>query len=220
MPPAQHAASKRSGASAYDLILAAIERGELPPGARLRETEIAAGLGLSRTPVREAFKQLEAEGVIEHQPHQGATVAQLDYGAIVELYFLREVLEGATARLAAIHATDIEIDVIKGMVEEDRKIPDRPDELTHRNKLFHQQVYRASRNRFLIRALDNMRTTLVLGTTLESSTRGNTIKAIEDHAELISAIEARDPETAEEVARRHVRSAFKRRLARQAETNR
>lgn len=208
--------TKPSGTSAYELILAAIENGDLKPGSRLRETELAARLGLSRTPVREAFKQLEAEGVIEHLPHQGAVVSQLDYGAIVELYFLREVLEGAAARLAAIHATDTEIEVIKAMVEADRNMLDKPEELTHRNKLFHQQVYRASRNRFLIRALDNMRTTLVLGTTLETGARSSTRTAIDGHAELIEAIEKRDPDAAEAAARNHVRGAFKVRLARHA----
>jgi len=208
--------TKPSGASAYDIILASIEEGELRPGSWLREADLAARLGLSRTPVREALKQLEAEGVIEHRPHQGSVVAQLDYGATVELYFLREILEGAAARLAAIHATDTEIEILRQMVEEDRNLLDQPEELTRRNKLFHQRVYRASRNRFLIRALDNMRTTMVLGTTLERGARTTTATAIEDHGNLIDAIASRNPDAAEEVARSHVRGAFKVRLARQA----
>ncbi len=203
---------KSSGANAYEVILAAIEDHELAPGSRLRETELAQRLGLSRTPVREALKQLEAEGVVEHRPHQGAVVAQLDYAAVVELYFLREVLEGAAARLAAIHATDEEIETLQAMVEVDRTLLDQPHELQRRNKLFHQRLYRASRNRFLIRALDNMRTTLILGTSIDEKTGGSGNTAIESHADLVAAIARRDPAGAERAARDHVRGAFKVRL--------
>lgn len=206
--------SKPSGANAYDLILAAIESGELPPGSRLRETELAMRLGISRTPVREALKQLETEGIVEHRPHQGAVVAQLDHTALCELYFLREVLEGAAARLAASHATEAEIEMLQDMVEVDRTLLDKPRELKRRNKLFHQQLYRASRNRFLIRALDNMRTNLILGTTIDEKTGGGTT-AIESHSAVVKAIGSRDPEAAEQAARNHVREAFKVRLRQQ-----
>jgi DNA-binding GntR family transcriptional regulator len=202
---------KSSGENAYERILAAIESRELEPGSRLRETELAKRLGLSRTPVREALKQLEAEGVVEHRPHQGAVVAQLDHTAVVELYFLREILEGAAARLAAIHATDAEIELLQSMIDVDRTLLDQPQELQRRNKLFHQRLYRTSRNRFLIRALDNLRITLALGTSIEAKTSGGAA-AIDSHAELVAAIAAHKPSLAEEMARDHVRGAFKVRL--------
>lgn len=206
---------KSSGASAYELILAAIENHELPPGSRLRETELAMRLGLSRTPVREALKQLETEGIVEHRPHQGAVVSQLDHAALVELYFLREVLEGSAARLAAMHATDTEIEMLQEMIETDRTLLDKPQELQRRNKLFHQRLCYASRNRFLIRALDNMRTHLILGTTINEKTGGG-VAAIESHAELVEAIAKRDADAAEKAARDHVRHAFRTRLRQQA----
>ncbi|HTU12236.1 MAG TPA: GntR family transcriptional regulator [Allosphingosinicella sp.] len=201
-----------SGKSAYELILGQMENGELRPGSRLRETELAIRLGLSRTPVREALKQLEAEGLVAHQAHQGAVVAQLDYSAVAELYFMRELLEGAAARLAAIHATPTEIEVMQSMIATDRTMLDRPQELVRRNKLFHQQMYNASRNRFLIRSLANMRTTLMLmaGTTLAVADRGSV--SIDEHDDTLRAIAARDPDGAEAAARAHIRSAFKVRL--------
>jgi DNA-binding GntR family transcriptional regulator len=201
---------KPSGASAYDVILSAIESGQLNPGNRLRETELAERLGLSRTPVREALKQLQAEGLVEHKPHQGAVVAVLDYSAIVELYFLREVLEGAAARLAALHASPTEIEIMQSMVETDRGLT-QPQERARHNKAFHQQICRASRNRFLIRTLDNLRITLALGTTLTNA--GRMGAAVEDHAAVVRAIAARNPDAAEEAARSHIRNALKIRLA-------
>jgi DNA-binding GntR family transcriptional regulator len=205
---------KPSGANAYDVILSAIEKGELNSGNRLRETELAERLGLSRTPVREALKQLQAEGLVEHRPHHGAVVAQLDYSAIVELYFLREVLEGAAARLAALHASPTEVELMQSMLETDRRLPESSPERARHNKAFHQQVCRASRNRFLIRALDNLRITLALGTTLGGRT-GVRDNAIEGHAAIVNAIAARDPIAAEEAARSHVRGALKIRLSQQ-----
>jgi len=211
--------NKLSGASAYQLILAQMEDGILRPGTRLREAELAAQLGLSRTPVREALKQLESEGLVTHQAHLGAVVSQLDYTAVAELYFMRELLEGAAARLAAIHATPTEIEVLREMVETDRTLCDDPQELVKRNKLFHQQIYNASRNRFLIRSLANMRTTLMLmaGVTLSVADRGNV--SIDEHEATLKAIIARDPDAAEAAARTHIRRAFKVRLNIQASQN-
>ncbi|OJY63592.1 MAG: GntR family transcriptional regulator [Sphingobium sp. 66-54] len=201
-----------SGASAYQLILAQMENGMLRPGSRLREAELAAQLGLSRTPVREALKQLETEGLVAHQAHLGAVVSQLDYTAVTELYFMRELLEGAAARLAAIHATPTEIEVLHEMIATDRTLYDQPQELVKRNKLFHQQIYNASRNRFLIRSLANMRTTLMLmaGVTLSVADRGSV--SIDEHEATLKAIAARDPDAAEAAARTHIRRAFKVRL--------
>ena len=104
--------ARSSASDAYDTLLAAIEDGGLPAGVRLRESELAEQLAISRTPVREALKRLELQGLVVHEPHHGAVVASLDYGQMTELYLLREVLEGSAARLAAQHATATEIGVV------------------------------------------------------------------------------------------------------------
>ncbi|MBD3764844.1 MAG: GntR family transcriptional regulator [Rhodobacterales bacterium] len=102
-------ASPPQGQTAYRQLLDEIRRGALPPGARLRETDLADRLGISRTPVREAIRQLEADGLVTHLPRQGATVRQLDYAEVIELYEMRAVLEGTAARLAARAASDVEL---------------------------------------------------------------------------------------------------------------
>lgn len=73
------------GQGAYRRLLQDIRAGSLPPGTRLRETELAERLGISRTPVREAIRQLEADGLVIHLPRQGATVRSLDYAEVIEL---------------------------------------------------------------------------------------------------------------------------------------
>jgi DNA-binding GntR family transcriptional regulator len=212
-PPVKAMEKGRStGFGAYELLLNAIEGGALAPGSRLRETEIAARFGISRTPVREALKRLEVQGLVTHQPHHGAAVTELGYGEITELYALREVLEGTAARLAALHATSTEVDILQGMIAHDHSLIDAPKELARRNKLFHRQIHQSARNRFLSAVLDNMRTSLMLlsGTTLTAPNRART--SLEEHQAIVNAIARRDDVAAETEARQHIVNAFKTRL--------
>ena len=85
--------------TAYDQLFQAIERSEIKPGDRLLETDLAALFGVSRTPVREAIRRLEAEGVVEHKPRVGAVVRTLGQQEIIELYEMRIVLEKTAATI-------------------------------------------------------------------------------------------------------------------------
>lgn len=204
--------SRSSGAGAYELILDAIDSGALPPGTRLREVELAERFHVSRTPVREALKRLEATGLVVHEPHHGAVVAMLDHGQTVELYQVREVLEGAAARLAASQATPEEIEILREMLAQDHARVDDPVALARGNRLFHRQLHLAARNRFLDTMLENMRRSLLLlaGTTLGQPERGPA--SLAEHGEIVAAIAAHDPDAAEAAARRHIRHAFKARI--------
>ena len=104
---------------AYTLILDAIETGDFRPGARLVESELAERLGVSRTPVREALQRLETQGMLSRDG-RSLIVASLDHNQLAELYTVRAELEGLAARLAARHATDEEINVLRGMVRDDQ----------------------------------------------------------------------------------------------------
>ncbi len=209
-PPAPPGQS--SGAEAYELLLSDIEEGRLAPGTRLRELALAGRLGLSRTPVREALKRLELQGIVVHEPHHGAVVASLDYGRTAELYLLREVLEGTAARLAAQHATAVEVEVLQRMVEDDRALAGDPPLLARRNRQFHRQVRDTARNRFLGQALEALRLSLALlaGTTLGEPGRAGA--AVDEHAEIVAQIARRDPDAAEHAAREHIRRAFRVRI--------
>jgi DNA-binding GntR family transcriptional regulator len=203
---------RSSGAETYELLLSDIENGGLPPGARLREAELAERFKLSRTPIREALKRLELQGLVAHEPHHGAVVASLDYGQVGELYLLREVLEGTSARLAAQHATEVEIGVLQSMVERDRQLFGDPRELARTNRQFHQQIRDSARNRYLGAALENLRISLALlaGRTLAAPGRAE--QAIEEHAAIIARIAAHDRDGAEKAAREHIRRAFRTRV--------
>lgn len=139
-----------SGEAAYDALIAALHGGVFNPGDRLREEDVAQRLNLSRTPVREALRRMEAEGLILHRPRQGATVRRLDAAEVVELYEMRIVLERTAAELAAKHGTEAEFDTLEAHNTNIRRHRDAPARAAAINQAFHRGVYMAARNRFLV----------------------------------------------------------------------
>jgi DNA-binding GntR family transcriptional regulator len=195
----------------YQLILDAIDGGELPGGSRLIETELAERFGVSRTPVREALKRLEAQGVVAADGRR-LKVAELDHDQLGELYEVRRVVEGLAARLAARHAAPEEIVLLRQMADEDRALADDARALSLANKRFHRQLHRASHNRYLNQLLQGMRRSLALlaATTMVSATRRR--EAIAEHEAMIRAIADRDEDSAEAAARQHISNAYSARL--------
>ena len=199
--------------SLYDRLLEAIEQGELGPGDALRESRLAERYGTSRTPVREALRRLEAQGLVTHHAHKGCVVAALDYDQIGELYAAREVMEGSAARGAALHAAPQEIALLRQLVEEGQAMVDRPVELAVINRRFHRVIHRSSHNRYLNQLLDTMRVHMALieGTTLSLPERG--AQSIVEHNDIVEAIAARDPDAAEKATRKHVATAYQNRVS-------
>ena len=192
-------------------ILDAIDSGDYPPGARLLETELAARFGVSRTPVREALRRLETQGVVSHEPRKGAVVARLDYDQLGELYAVREVMEGLAARLAALHASTEEIRILRDMIAEDRTVTD-PRAQSRANKRFHRQLHLSSHNRYLIQTLDPVRRSLALLGDTTFSAPGRIESSNREHETIVNAIAARDEDAAEAAARSHITNAYAVRL--------
>ncbi|WP_289033565.1 GntR family transcriptional regulator [uncultured Roseibium sp.] len=194
------------GNSAYRQLLEEIRSGQLNSGDRLRETELAERLGVSRTPVREAIRQLEADGIVFHVPRQGATIRQLDYSEVMELYEMRAVLEGTAARLAAQAASEIEIEELEALNLELKAAGSSPDAILL-NRQYHAAIMDAAKNRFLLGAVTTLQKTLmILGpTTLSQADRAE--RAIEEHFGVLEAIKARDGRLAEAAMRSHIESA-------------
>lgn len=199
------------GQSAYRRLLADIKSGQLLPGARLRETELAERLGISRTPVREAIRQLEADGLVTHQARQGATIRNLDYAEVIELYEMRSVLEGTASRLAARMAQRVEVVELTEL--NDALATSEPGAAAQElNRQFHRTLLDAARNRFLVKTMSALqKTLLILGpTTLSDPTRPEAAAA--EHAAVIRAIAAHDGDAAEAAMRAHVEAALNARI--------
>lgn len=199
------------GESAYRRLLDEIRSGVLSPGMRLREIELGERLGISRTPVREAIRQLEADGLVIHQPRQGATIRSLDYAEMVELYEMRAVLEGTAARLAARAASDIELAELVALNNELAQSP-AGAQAREINRIFHRTLIEAARNRFLIKSMSALQKTLfILGpTTLADPTRAE--NAVSEHGAVLAALLERDGTKAEIAMRAHIEGALSARI--------
>jgi len=194
------------GNSVYRQLLDEIRCGQLNSGDRLRETELAERLAVSRTPIREAIRQLESDGIVVHVPRQGATIRILDYSEVMELYEMRAVLEGTAARLAAQAASEIEIEELE-VLNQELKEAGNSAEAQLLNRQFHAAIMDAAKNRFLVGAAITLQKTLmILGpTTLSQADRAE--KATEEHLGILDAIKVRDGKLAEAAMRSHIENA-------------
>lgn len=200
------------GQATYLALIEEIRAGDYAPGDRLRETEMAERLSLSRTPIREAMRWLEADGIIEHRARIGAVVRSLSHVEVVELYQMRLVLERTAAELAAKHAVPAEIDALEALNEQIAKCLSDCARAASINQQFHQLLYQAARNRFLIEATRAMSNALLLlgPTTLADEERVTVV--CRQHQAIIDAVRAQDEEAAGAAAEAHLETSLRHRL--------
>lgn len=189
----------------------AIMSGKFEPGARLVEISIAEGMGVSRTPVREAFRQLEIEGLAENIPRKGTIVKGISKTDILEIYEIREVLEGLAFRLACSNISESQIIELKNKLSKMEKCLEN-DDIKKYWKLhgeFHESILCCSNNQRLI---DQMRQIYEYLSKLRNFTvvmNKRRIIAMQEHKALIEAFENRDDILAEQIGREHTLNAKK-----------
>ncbi|TMV09501.1 GntR family transcriptional regulator [Ruegeria sediminis] len=208
--------TRQTNTDAYSLILEAIDVGIYKPGDRLVESELADRFGVSRTPIREALQRLETQSLLERDG-RSLIVASLDHNQMAELYVVRRELEGLAARLAAQHATEEEIRVLREMVKADDELVGDPNALSRANRRFHEQIHLASHNRYLVQQLDLVHRTMALMATTSLAAQGRGEIAQSEHKGIVDAIEARDEERAEKALKDHISIAFMTRLKQDAD---
>jgi len=203
---------KSSGQAAYDALIDALRLGTFKPGDRLREEDVGERLGLSRTPVREALRRLESDGIVEHRPRIGAVIRSLAHAEVVELYEMRMVLERTAAEMAAKHGADVEFDALDALNDRIETERNNPAVGAAINQDFHRGLYLAARNRFLAdaaRALNNAM--LVLGpSTYTDPTRIDEV--VGQHRDIISGLRQGDAKSAGAAAEAHLRTSLRYRL--------
>jgi DNA-binding GntR family transcriptional regulator len=172
---------------------------------RLDERTLAADLGISRTPVREAMAQLEREGFVRSVPRRGVYVVRKTRREAIELITAWAALESMAARLATLNAKDDEIASLRRMFAtfEDGAVAAKLDEYSEVNIGFHQAIIRMSHNRVLIDMAENLFThmRMIRRKTIGEMDRAG--RSIHDHMHIIEALEARDTKRAEELVRNH-----------------
>jgi len=218
--PASSRAAGGLAEQAYRALRNAIQEGRLEAGQRVLELELCAWLKVSRTPIREAMRRLQSDGMLVHAPGGGLSVAQHDLRAVAELYDLRERLEGTAAALSARFADATEIHMLQAIVDTQRQLPDDPKVHARENIIFHQHIYRAAHNRFLLKSLQDLHDSVVLLGRTTFAAPGRIAEALGEHQAIVAAIARRDEAEAEALARRHVRRGYELRLGAMAEVAR
>jgi DNA-binding GntR family transcriptional regulator len=191
----------------------AIWEGRFAPGERIAEEEIAQSLGVSRTPVRDALRRLQERGMLVVGASRSLVVAELSKQQVLELYAMREILEGSAARFAAQHASEAEIGILHGVLDEFGTHADDARMLISLNRRFHRAVCEAAHNRYLIATLDGMHDALAL---LHSNTfrlPNRRTESDAEHRRIVRAIARRNADEAEQAARNHVRAAQRTRFS-------
>lgn len=199
---------------ACDEIRRAIREGRVPTGAHLTENEIAGWLGMSRTPVREAMRRLESEGLLLNQPFRGALVMRLDTEDMRQLYVVRELLEPAAAGWCAINASQADLDVMRGLLAQEKRQLGNPPALIPINRQFHNAILDGARNQFLTKSIMSVHSLLPLLGDSNFLAKPYARKAHEQHCAMFEAIASRNQEAATAIALAHVRDSLAYRLAR------
>lgn len=213
--PAAAAAVPRSLAEiACDEIRRAIREGRIPTGVHLTENDLAGWLGMSRTPVREAMRRLQSEGLLLNQPYRGALVMRLDVEDMRQMFAVRELLEPAAAAACALQASTSEIAALRAILAREARLLGDPAALILLNRQFHDLILEAARNQFLTRAIAAVYSLIPLLGDSNLLDKPHAREAHAQHLAIVDAIEQRDARRAESISRDHVRHSLKCRLAR------
>lgn len=185
--------------------------GEIEPGERLREVDVAARLGMSRTPVRQAFQLLSGEGILDARPAGGFEVPLWSREEIDEIYQLRAVLESFAARRAAMRSEHVPIAALADLAAEMTRIGagDDPDLhlLGELNLRFHNLVFEASGSPRLVAALTGVTHVPLMHRIFFLYTRTEMEKTLQEHHLLVDALNAGDPDWAAGVQHAHILAA-------------
>ncbi|ELH0842283.1 GntR family transcriptional regulator [Vibrio cholerae] len=192
-----------------EYLIEAIVEGELAPGSKISEPELAKQFQVSRGPLREALMRVEGLGLIERIPHIGARVIQLSPTKLVELYAVREALEGMAARLAARNITEIELAGLESLLSTHSTHIDQVEGVSYFHQQgdfdFHYRIIQASRNQQLIGLLcDELYHLLRMYRYQSPRSHSRPVEALEEHKFILRAIRQRDEELAEMLMRRHI----------------
>jgi DNA-binding GntR family transcriptional regulator len=193
-------------------IEAAIVSGDLQPGSKLSEQGLAASLGVSRGPLREAIRRLEGRKLLQRTPNIGVHVASLSPGDLYEVLQVREALEGMACALAARNMTDAELKALAELLEQHQQQKSVQEGTGYYQESkdfdFHFRIVKGSRNARLVQMLCEDLYYLLRVYRYKSSTRpGRAKQALREHKDIVAALMRRDPVEAERKMRLHIGNA-------------
>lgn len=187
-------------------VLSKIRSGEIQPGQRLQQDLLAEQLGVSSTPIREALRRLEAEGLVVHVPNKGVKVSDADRPEVREAYDIRAVLEGHAARLAAARLTANDLEVLKSLHTTMKELASTGDlhACSAINDRWHVTIHRAAGSRLLEKMIRTAWTACPVDPMWAVS--GRSRSSIAEHERVMNALLARNPDEAERAMVEHIRN--------------
>lgn len=210
MPPATLTIADRLS----EALITAIVKGEIAPGTKINEPELARNYKVSRGPLREAIRRLEGLHLVDRIPHVGASVVTLPVDELLQIYDVREALEGMAARLAARNMSANKVDELKLLLDMHEANIDKSQGSEYFQQQgdfdFHYCVIHGSNNKRLIEQLcSELYHLLRMYRFRTSQSTARPVKALAEHRHIILAIEQGDEEFAEMLMRRHISTARK-----------
>lgn len=190
----------------FNTLRQAILRGELKPGERLMEIQLANKLGVSRTPIREALRKLELEGLVNMVPRKGAEVADITEKSLRDVLEVRKALEELSVQLACEKITEEEIEELKRVAERFKDTLDDQDvtKIAEADVAFHDVIYTATDNQKLILLLNNLREQMYRYRVEYLKKEEAYPQLIAEHEELIDNISKRNKEEATRIMCEHI----------------
>ncbi|MCX7308923.1 MAG: GntR family transcriptional regulator [Afipia sp.] len=191
------------------------------PGEKISVEELSRELGVSRTPLWSAIDRLEAEGIVEIAPRLGVYLIDYDPERVLDIYLAREALEGMAARLAAEKITDRQIAMLRTNINQQHSCLEQNEIDGYYSAAvnFHEQLVHAAQSLTLERLFASIFAQIkAMRAQRKSSFPMHLPKSCDDHEKLLTAIEQKDPDLAEQVARAHIRdltSEVRRQMAHQ-----
>ena len=175
----------------------------------LREVSIGQELGVSRTPVREALRQLELEGLVTIVPNKGAYVTGITPQDVHDIYKIRSLLEGLCARWATEHITGRQIEELEEIIllsefHLRKKSAEQAEQVSELDGKFHKVLYEASNSRILEHVLSDFHKYVQMARMMSVGAKDRAERSIEEHRDILKAIKDKDPDKAEWLAKQHI----------------
>lgn len=203
---------KRIGDEAYERLRHAIIAGRFRPGERVLELNLAKQMGISRTPIREAVRMLEQDGLVEVTPHRGTVIRKLTEEEAFNIYEVRAVLEGLAAKLAVERGSRDDIDKLRELFEAAKRAWKRRQKsaVIECNNRFHDTLAQMSGNRVLAKALGDLRASVNLLRIMSWSVAPKQpARTISEHGKIVRAIAAGNATRAQRYAMEHIWSSWR-----------
>ena len=191
----------------YDRLKELIMDGELERGTKITETSIAKMFDVSPTPVREAFRRLASDGLIEVASWKGVIVKGIEQKDLLEIYECREALEGMVGKLAVRNITEEDIEILEGILERCNDV-ETPEILIELNTEFHNELLRIARNERLSKLLNELMVVILYDRDISGRYSVRRKEIVAEHLDILKYLKKKDEKKVSELMSKHIRNGY------------